>query len=62
MNLKERIRSMYVVKGVLKKHYFDLLFYARPYIDKVLALIDDDLNFFKEQKNKKERNGQLSLF
>ena len=63
MELKERIKKMYILKSYLK-YYIDVIPYESK--NKALSLIQDiesELNWFKLQRMKKEeKNKQISIF
>lgn len=62
-NLKDRISKMNILKKYLKYYMDSLPYYSK---DKALSLIqdiDNELNWFKLQKQMKEtRDKQISLF
>lgn len=65
MELKERIKKMNILKNYLKYYINVIPYYSQ---DKAISLIEDiesELNWFKLQKQIKERNEkgkQLELF
>lgn len=62
-NLKDRISKMNILKKYLKYYMDSLPYYSKDKAMSLIQDIDNELNWFKLQKQMKEtRDKQISLF